>query len=154
MSHHELTDKLHPLPGVKRYTGYREHSPQPFSRLEVSSATIALILSFGDPIDVNGEGRVSFVAPMHEHPAVTTFEGDQHGVQVDLTPQAARRLLGMPLHEVSSELVVRWDDLLGRAGDELVERLALEPDWGARFALLDEELARRLGDAPPVRHER
>jgi AraC-like DNA-binding protein len=142
------------LPGVGRYCGYHEHSHTAKSRLEVPSGRCALILSFGDPIDVNGERRTSFVAGLHEHPAVTTFAGSQHGVQVDVTPQAARRLLGLPLSEVSTELVVGWDDLLGRAGDELIERLAGAPGWEERFALLDSELGRRLSDAAPVAHER
>ena len=150
MSHHELTDKTDPLPGVRRYTGYREYSPAPFSRLEVPNGNVSLILSFGDPLDVCGARCTSFVAALHEHPALTTFEGAQHGIQIDLSPLAARRLLNMPLHEVSSELVVGWDDLFG--GDELIERLADQPGWDERFALLDAELTRRLDR--PVAHER
>src|SRR4051794_23541363 len=110
-----------PLPGVLRYTAYREFSPTAFSRREVPNGHVSLILSFGDPIDVSGERCTSFVAALHEHPAVTTFEGGQDGIQIDLTPTAARRLFGMPLRELSSELVVDWDALVG---DDLVDRLA------------------------------
>jgi AraC-like DNA-binding protein len=150
MSHHELTERSDPLPGVHRYAGYEEYSPEPYSRLEVPNGYVTLILSFGDPLDVSGARCTSFVAALHEHPAVTTFVGGQHGVQIDLSPLAARRLLNMPLHEVSSELVVGWEDIFG--GDELLQRLADTAGWDERFALLDRELARRLDRQVP--HER
>ena len=141
-----LLERHDPLPGVLRYCAYREYSAAPFSRLEVPNGFVSLILSFGDPIDVSGERCTSFVAALHEHPAVTTFAGGQHGIQIDVTPLAARRLFGMPLHEISGELVVGWDALVG---DDLVDRLAYAPD---AFELLDAELARRLDRDVP--HER
>jgi AraC-like DNA-binding protein len=141
-----LRERHDPLPGVLRYTAYREFSPTPYSRREVPNGHVSLILSFGDPLDVSGERCTSFVAALHEHPAVTTFEGGQDGIQIDVTPLAARRLFGMPLHEVSSKLVVHWDALVG---DDLVDRLA---DADDPFDLLDAELTRRLDRDVP--HER
>jgi AraC-like DNA-binding protein len=44
------------------------------------------------------------------------------------------------------------ETVAGRAGGELVERLALAPTWAARFALLDAEIAARVAaSAPPPR---
>ena len=49
------------------------------------------------------------------------------------------------MHELTNE-VIPLEDLL--AAPTLLEELAEAPDWPARFARLDGELARRLDDAP------
>jgi AraC-like DNA-binding protein len=133
---------------VRGYTGYEEHSEVPMRRREVPSERASLIVSFGPRIRVHGQGEPrSFVAGLDDRPAVTEFRGDQHGVQVDLTPLAARRILGVPMDEVGSP-VVELEDVLGRPGRDLVDRLADAPGWAARFALLDDVLARRLAEGP------
>jgi AraC-like DNA-binding protein len=45
--------------------------------------------------------------------------------------------------------VVDLEDVLGPPARELVERLAEEPTWPARFAVLDDVLLRRLGAGGP-----
>jgi AraC-like DNA-binding protein len=149
-----------PHPGLSRvvagpYCGYRERTAQPFRRREVASGQVAMIISFGEPIDVvemsnstsGGHRLTSFVAGLHEGYAVTEHGGDQHGVQVDLTPLGAARLLGAAPYEVANECVA-LDDLLGRFAGELTDRLASAPDWRSRFALLDETLLRRASEGP------
>ena len=78
---------------------------------------------------------------------MTEYSGEQRGIQVNLTPLGARRLLGLPMAELARR-VVAIEDLLG--AERLVERLQDAPDWDARFALLDAVLLRRLRDAAPV----
>jgi AraC-like DNA-binding protein len=139
---------------VGGYCGYREAMAAPFRRTETPSAVAALILSFGDEIAVrSGDGPVrrhtSFLAPLHDRPATTEHAGRQHGVEVRLSPLAARRLLGMPLQEVPDG-VVDLELLLGGRAAELTERLATAPGWEESFALLDAVLARRLAAAPPL----
>jgi AraC-like DNA-binding protein len=135
---------------VRRYTGYAEYSAVPLRRREVPSPDAALIVSLGPWLDVVGQGRHgSFVAGVHEAPATTEFTGEQLGIQVDLTPLAARRLLGVPMAEVGRP-VVGLGDLLGREADLLAERLAEVDGWDERFALLDAALARRLHEAEPT----
>lgn len=65
------------------------------------------------------------------------------GVALELSPLGCRALLGPPAsalwdrsHEVSS--------VLGRAGDELWERLQYPGSWSQRFAMYDEVLTRHL----------
>jgi AraC-like DNA-binding protein len=136
------------------YCGYVEHADDPFRRREVATGQVAMIISFGEPIDVvemshstsGGRRLTSFVAGLHDGYAVTQHAGSQHGVQVDLTPLGAARLLGGP-QEVANECVA-LDDLLGRFAGELTDRLASAPDWGARFALLDRVLLDRAADGP------
>jgi AraC-like DNA-binding protein len=131
------------------YTGYEERSSVPMRRREVPGTTASLIVSFGPRIRVVGQGEPrSFVAGVHDAPAVTEFAGEQHGVQVVLTPLAAHRLLGVPMDEVGYP-VVELDDVLGPEARRLSERLACAGSWEARFALLDDVLARRLRDTAP-----
>jgi AraC-like DNA-binding protein len=141
---------------VGGYTGYVESSPNAVRRRELPFAGIPVIVSFGDDIAVSGPGAVSarprlvsFLAGLSDGPSITEHGGAQAGIQVNLNPLAAYRLLRMPMSELTNQ-AVGLDDLYGRAGTELGERLAELPSWHARFELLDVELGRRLEHAPPV----
>lgn len=134
---------------VLGYTGYHERSSAPVTRRQVAEPDVNVIISFGPRIDVDGASLTSFVAGVHPGPALTTFAGEQHGVQVVLTAPAAHRLLGGLELEAISLPVVPLDALLDGA-DALVERLGEAPSWDARFALLDTALARRIDAGPPV----
>jgi AraC-like DNA-binding protein len=74
--------------------------------------------------------------------------GEGTGVQVLLTPPAARRVLGLPLGEVTNRAVPadRLAGWLARLRDELADA----PDWAGRFARLDAALAARLAATGPV----
>jgi AraC-like DNA-binding protein len=136
-----------------RYCGYVERTPPGFRRRETASGHVSIIISFGDSIDLvemtnstsGGRRLGSFVVGLHEGYAVTEHGGEQHGVQVDLTPLGAARLLGAPPPAVANE-VVALEDLLGPVAHELVDRLASAPDWASRFALLDRTLVARAAD--------
>jgi AraC-like DNA-binding protein len=136
------------------YCGYVEDAVGPFRRREAATGRVTLILNLAGPLDLvemsnsssSGTHLTSFVAGLHEGYAVTEHRGDQCGIEVELTPIGAGRLLGCP-EEVANE-VVSLDDLLGRAGRELIERLAATDDWAERFSLVDRALLARLGDAP------
>ena len=141
---------------VRDYVGYVEVTPGPLRRREVPSADITLIISFGPAIGVSDPGaatasaqrRTSFVAGLHDAPVLTEHAGYQHGIEVRLAPLAARRLFGVPMDHLANG-VVALDDLLGRAADLLAERLHDAQGWAARFALLDDAIARRLDAARP-----
>jgi AraC-like DNA-binding protein len=141
---------------VRDYVGYVEVTPGPLRRREVPSADITLIISFGPAIRVGGPGaagapaqrRTSFVAGLHDAPVLTEHAGYQHGIEVRLTPLAARRLFGVPMDLLANQ-VVALEDLLGRDAGELVERLHDAPGWAPRFALLDAAIARRLDATRP-----
>lgn len=135
---------------MRAYVGYAERSEGPLRRVQPAASIVPLIVSLGPVIDVDGESRGSFVAGLYDRPARTEFVGDQLGIQVDLSPLGARRLLGVPLAELARR-TVPLEDLLGPSGDELVEGLAGLSGWEARFELLDLALTRRLRDAPPIR---
>ena len=106
---------------VLRYAGYEQRAAAPVRRMEQPQDRVSVILNLGDPFEVDGTRHGSFVTPVDDRPALTGFERSARGVQVDLTPFAARA----------------------------EERLDAAPGWDARFALLDAVLLRRLADAPP-----
>lgn len=137
---------------VLGYTGYAERSGAPLRRLQVATTTIPLILSFGPPILIDDVRHTSFLAGLDDRPAMTEHAGEQLGVQVNLSPLGARRLLGTPMSDVAGR-VVSAEDLLGRDAGRLVERLCEAPGWDARFALLDRVLLGRLQRAAPVAAE-
>jgi AraC-like DNA-binding protein len=144
---HERTP--HPLlrKAVLRYAGFEQRASAPVRRIELPQDRVSVIVNLGDPFEVDGTRHGSFVAPVDDRPALTGFERSARGVQIDLTPFAARALLGVPLDALGGALAVDLRDVLGRDAAELEERLDAAPGWEARFALLDGVLARRLAGA-------
>jgi AraC-like DNA-binding protein len=137
---------------VLGYVGYRERvHGAPFRRLETPSDEVHVILSFGPAIRANGEVLRSFVAaPDTEHAVVESHEGEQHCLELRLSPLGARLVLGVPMDELACR-TVPFEDVWG--DDELIERLATLPSWEARFDLLDAVLAERLAAARPLAPE-
>ncbi|WP_406290097.1 helix-turn-helix domain-containing protein [Embleya sp. NBC_00896] len=136
------------------YCGYHEQLIAPLRRREVATPSITLIIGFA-PLRVwspHAPGyapgpTTSFVAGLHDGPAIVEHDGYQSGVQIDLTPLGAYRLLGLPLGELGHR-VVHLDDLPGWDVRELTDRLVSAPHWAARFAYLDEILLDRLDRGP------
>ncbi|HEX2104520.1 MAG TPA: DUF6597 domain-containing transcriptional factor, partial [Solirubrobacteraceae bacterium] len=116
-------------PHVLGYLGYDEWTGTPFRRLEVPSGEVHVIVSFGPEVRVPAPLR-SFVAAPHTRHAIVESDGEQHGVELRLTPIGAHMLLGVPMHELADR-VTPIDAVLGRHGAELPERLATVPDWAA-----------------------
>jgi len=127
---------------VRRYAGYDERA-QAQTRREVAKTGISLVLAFGDPLAVAYDASETqllggaFVLGHQVRAALTTFSGHQHGVQVDLTPAGARGFLGVAVDELTDR-ATPLEEVLGRRGEELVERLASLRSWSARFHLLDQ----------------
>jgi AraC-like DNA-binding protein len=135
---------------VRSLAGWHEKTGTPVQRAELPGGRIVLVISFGPTLDVDGRTFGSFIAGLHDAPALTEHAGEGHGIQAYLTPLGARRLLGMPMGELTRQ-VVELEDLIGRS--ELPERLATAPDWSTRFTLLERAIAERTLAAPPVAAE-
>jgi AraC-like DNA-binding protein len=116
----------------------------------VPFAGIPMIISLGPTLLVDGVRHGSFVAGLDDGFSVTEYAGEQRGIQVNLTPLGARRLLGLPMSELTRR-VVALDDV--RIGDELVGRLQDASDWATRFDVLDAFLLARLARADPIAPE-
>jgi AraC-like DNA-binding protein len=132
---------------VRSYYGFREDAAGPVRRREGPGADVVLVVSFGHEWDIDGARHTSFIGGLHDRQVVTEHAGTSYGMQVNLPPPAAFALLRVPLHTLAQR-TVGLADVLGRRGDELVERLADAPSWDARFELLDTAFATRLADAP------
>lgn len=143
-------------PFVRQYEGYTEEVTNFAQRLEVPSRDVALIINFGPPFMVAGPDARdtavafgSFVAGLHDTPALVATTGPSACLQVDFTPLGAHRFFGVAMADLAGRTVA-LDDLLGAAADRLVARLHDAPTWAARFALLDGLLAARLNATPPT----
>lgn len=142
-------------PYVREIQGYVEAGGIPVHRKELPSGVVPLILIFDagftlhDP-DQPAQGRPlrrSFVAGLHEGPALVGSAGSALCMQVDLTPIGARRFLRLDMHELAGQ-VVELGAILGGLAEALDERLAAVRDWPQRFALLERVLAERILCAP------
>ncbi len=141
---------------VREYVGYEEWTGDGFLRREVARCGVALILAFGDELDVHG-GEVgpsprrlrAFVVGNQSRPSVTGVAGHQLGVQVELTAAGALDLLGDV--EAYNDGVVPLDEALGSDGTELVDRLADAATWEERLDVLDASFAGR--DVPTLAPE-
>jgi AraC-like DNA-binding protein len=127
---------------VRGYVGYEERIACRMVRREVARCGIALILAFGDSLDVRdgieGSGRSlgAFVVGNQSRPSLTQLGGHQHGVQVELSAGAALALLG-PVGELNNA-AVPIEEVLGRWAARLVEQLGHAATWEERFTLLDD----------------
>lgn len=140
---------------IGRYVGYRLAGHQPGVHLGLPSPTLTLIVSLDAPVAMAampdpGQSPGAFTAPtagLHTSPARIVHDGDQHGLHLELSPIGARALLGLPASALAGT-VVELDELLGRRAGELVDRVAAAAGWAARFAVVDDVLARDLTGQP------
>ncbi|MEY9860027.1 AraC-like DNA-binding protein [Catenulispora sp. GAS73] len=138
-------DAVRPLVGW--YSGYRQAGVPPMRHRGLPSPFMTLILTIDDPLTVlahpdPGQAPGDFrllLGGLHTAPALIAHEGQQSGVQIALSPLAARAVLGMPAGELA-ETDVAADDVLGHAIVDAQERLRAAEDWPARFAAVDEWL--------------
>ncbi|MEZ5906754.1 MAG: helix-turn-helix domain-containing protein [Geminicoccaceae bacterium] len=136
------------------YQGYLETGGRPVRRRELPVTVIPLVLNLGPPFLACEGGRAkplpaAFTAGLWQAPAVVGSTGTAHCLQVDMTPLAARALLGVPMAELTDR-IADLDDLSRGWAPELLDRLAGIADWPARFDLLDATFTARLAASPPA----
>lgn len=140
-----------PLRGlVTGYVGSRMAGFAPGMHRGLPTHHVGLIIALDQPIHLAAmsdrrqpPGSFQVLAyGLRTGPAVIAHDGTSYSVSIDLSPAGARLLLGVPAAALADR-VVSLDELLGRTAAELAERLASAPGWPARFAVLDEVLARR-----------
>ena len=148
-----------PSPLLRRYVreiqGYAEAGGRAILRTEVPSGILPLILVFGPGFtlhDAAAPERVrpldrSFIAGLHEAPALVGSAGRALCLEVELTPLGAWRFLRRDLQDLAGQ-VVDLDLLLGPLAGRLEAQLEAAPDWPARFALVEALLSERILPAP------
>ena len=137
---------------IRTLAGWHERTDEPVVRDELPGGRIVLVVSFGPGMDIDGRRFTSFVAGLHDAPAHTEHAGLGHGIQAYLSPLGAQRFFGMPMGELTGQ-VLELEDLIGPAAHALAERLATAPGWAARFDLFERAIAARVLEAPPVAPE-
>lgn len=135
-------------PFVGRICGYRVAGFAPGVHVGLPSPALTLVVALGPPIVVSMPGSrprayAAMVAGLHERPASIHHDGNQHGVQVDLTPAGARALFGCPSSELVSD-AVDLGELLDPADRFVAEQAEGLPTWTERVDHVLAALARRL----------
>ncbi|WP_344661399.1 AraC family transcriptional regulator [Catenulispora subtropica] len=134
---------------VAGVVGMSELSPVPVHRRQPAGSLVPLVLSFGDPLEIEGVAHDSFVAGLSTGCTATCFERGQDCVQVYLTPVGISRLLGVPGREVAGRAVAVGDLVPSWRG--VADRLASARSWAERFAAVESlllESARRTDPVP------
>jgi AraC-like DNA-binding protein len=140
------------VPFVRRFNSYAEHETGFVRRRELPSALATLVFNLGQELRVEHPvgtratypAGTAFFTGVSSTYAVTETDRSQEGAQVMLTPLGARLLLGFPLDEVGNQLIDPAD-LFGAAARETIERLQEANSHAGRLAILEQEIARRLG---------
>jgi AraC-like DNA-binding protein len=137
-------------PHIPALECYDEDARRPHVRTHSAMPRVAMLIDLGEPLAVRaatGHGDWvrapgGFVAGLSDAPAATRHCGTHRGIQVDLSPLAARRLFGVPLSQLRGR-VVPLTDLLPRSFRRLCAQLGEAPDGQTRL----DRLERFLSDA-------
>jgi AraC-like DNA-binding protein len=124
------------------------------------SPELTFIVTLDDPLAIDAhpdpgqpaESYDTLLGGLHTSPALVSHQGRWSGVQLGLTPRGARMLLGLPAAGLAN-----WDaeatDVIGGFATQLRELVVEQPTWAGRFAVLDQLLERRAGEADADRRE-
>jgi AraC-like DNA-binding protein len=149
-------------PYIGRWAGYRLAGFTPGIHLGMPSGYLTIVISLGEPTQVatarapaEPAGFQTLVGGLHTRPALISHDGNQHGIELSLTPAAARALLGLPAGELTAEVIDLAELIPGVSG--LAEEFSEWPvrdgrtaRWERPFAALYELLVRQLGRRGPA----
>lgn len=135
---------------VRSYQGYRQRKIEPAQHLGMPSPYLTVIFTLDEPLVVARHSDpqqspgtyTSMVGGLHNSSALIVHNGAQSGIQLQMSPLAARPLVGLPAGELAS-VNVAAEDVLGPLARQVCERVQAAVGWPARFAVLD----RLLGNA-------
>lgn len=144
-------------PYVASYVGFELRGFPPGIHLGTPGRSLTVIVSLSEPLDVvdardsaQAGGRFEGVASGLMSTSVPVRHGgEQHGIRLSLTPLGARAIFGLPSAALTNELV-QLEDVLGRLGGELIDRLRSATTWKQRFGILNSVLMRAHQQRAPV----
>ena len=129
--------------------GYEEAHASPVVRRELPSAIIPVILVLDEGFSLHDEhGSVrslerSFTAGLTGNHVLIGSHGKATCLQINLTPQGARRLFRIDMQEIAGR-VVDLEEILGAESEILVDRLANMPGWVQRLDHLESVVAEKI----------
>ncbi|MES5484373.1 AraC family transcriptional regulator [Bradyrhizobium sp. INPA03-11B] len=139
---------------IAAMTGYRETAAGRFAQRQTAPLIVPLIISFGTPFLIAlgrepqaSDRQHSFAAGLYAGPVYIESDGHAACVQVDFTPLGAYSFFGGAVTELAGRMI-ELEDVLGRDGYWLRERLRAETCWQRRFDLIEDFVLRRAGHAP------
>ncbi|MDX2969345.1 AraC family transcriptional regulator [Kribbella solani] len=146
------TRPVHPAlrPYLHDLIGYAYPGAAPELHRGLPSRYLTLVITLDGPLGVAWPGGPlqtydAVVGGLHSTAVHVGATPSRAGVQVSLTPAAARTLLGLPPGELAS-LNVGLDEVLGRPARVLTDQLREAGSWGERMDLIErlflEHLAR------------
>lgn len=143
-------------PYVTAYRGFELRGFAAGVHQGLPSRELTTVISLSEPLEVlvgaSTVGRFDgVVGGLQSRSVPIRHDGEQHGVQISLTPLGARAVYGLPAAALADELVP-IDVVLGPLGLELVDRLRSSPTWPDRFGVLDEVLTRAVQRSPGAAH--
>lgn len=140
-------------PWVSRLAAYDISGATPGTHVGMPSADLTVVLPLDEVLTLSGARlrcHTAFrdvVSGLHPAPVWIHHEGTQRGVQISLTPDGARALLGVPAAALAGENV-GLDAVLGARADEIRERIHAADGWVARLEIVEEVLTRVATDPP------
>lgn len=134
-------------PYVDRYVGYRQDRLTEGTHQGLPSRSMTLIISLAEPIRMLSmpdpaaapQKFTGLISGLHAGPVTIAADRFQFGIHIELTPWAAGAMLGHPAGILAGG-TYHLEDVMGRPGAELIDRVRAAPDWTARFAALDQIL--------------
>jgi AraC-like DNA-binding protein len=153
-------ERHHPLPHLRPFLlapieGWSQTDGSRAKLREVPFPGVPLIFGLDGAWEVEGpqdrDEQTSFVAGLHAAPSLVRPTAPSWScIELRLTPTAAHRILGLPMHELTNRAVAV--DLVVPKARELAERLRESRSWPERFELVESFLASRLaGSVEPAR---
>lgn len=136
---------------VGPYAGFDLAGLPPGVHYGLPSATCTFIVTFGEPLLVAphaGERTQPYealLAGIDLAPSIVDHNGQMQGIQLAVSPLAARQLFGLPAAPLAEDSL-HLGDVCPELAAELGGRLAGARTWADRFALIDRVLISRLDD--------
>lgn len=142
---------------IASYQGYRHEDlppgchrgmPSPYLTMVVTLDDPLVIARHCDPLASPGE-YLTLAGGLHTTPVLISYDGRMSGIQLAISPLAARALFSLPAGELAN-VDVDATELLGATAMELHERIREAPDWPARFEIMDAMLLARADPGAEV----
>ncbi|GAA0615474.1 AraC family transcriptional regulator [Kribbella sandramycini] len=145
---------VHPAlrPYVGDISGYAYDGAPPELHRGLPSQYLTLVITLDEPLGIAWpDGTSGFydagLSGLHSQAVHVGGSTSRAGVQLALTPAAARALFGLPPGELAWR-VVELEEIFGSSGAQLISQLRSVVGWRERFDLLEGALLRRWATPP------
>jgi AraC-like DNA-binding protein len=141
---------------VRRYVAYAERTETVRRLREPAAPGVVLIFGLGPELKVLDPAKParppsrlgSFFGGPDDRCAVVEHDGEMRGIEVELTPLAARMIFRESMQALARRTIA-LEDLLGVEARRVEERLLEARTWDERFDLVEALLGKRLAAAEP-----